>query len=93
LLLRATIVGYRYQSPASSTNASPPVNDPMAKDPEIFAITNVNIARQSQTERQGRTRDENAADLIHVFGILAGIDDSVIGRGSHQHHDGQRDQK
>jgi hypothetical protein len=53
----------------------------------------VNIARQSQTERQGGASHERTADPVHIFGVLAGIDDPVIGGRSHQHHDGERDQQ
>jgi hypothetical protein len=33
------MIGYTYQRTVSRTKAEPPVTDPMAKDPEILAIT------------------------------------------------------
>jgi hypothetical protein len=65
----------------------------MAGDPESFCDHNVNVARQAQTKRNTCCDDEGAADPIHVFRVLAGIDNPVIRSGCHQHHDGERDQK
>ena len=82
-----------YQSPRQQKESQATRHHSSGRRRQYFRDHYIDVACQSKPERKGRGGDQNIADAVHVLGVLASVDDPVIGGRSHQQHDRERNQE